>query len=105
MSATNYVIRKCTCGREGWDHADLAVIAEEDKIVYKRSAGVASTRSRVVCLRKGCSGSWKTSKKYIDKLPRILNIVYLRQKEKDREDMKSKKIQTFNSHEMDGQTA
>lgn len=103
-SRADWDIAPCTCGRGPRDYSDLAVIAEEDGKAYKRSTAKSSTKSKVVCLRSGCRGAWKTSNKYIKKLPRMLNIVYLRQKEKEEKEAKENGIQVFSSHEMNGQT-
>jgi hypothetical protein len=85
----DFVINECTCGRVARDYEDLAVIMEEDGMHYKGSGSVQKGgKSKVVCLRPGCYGAWKTHKLYMKKLQRMLNIQYFRLKQKqDEEEM------------------
>jgi hypothetical protein len=84
--SVDYIINECTCGRRPRDYTDLAVIIEEDGVVYKNSVGKKGGKSKVVCLRKGCVGTWKSKMVYASKLPRILNIEYIRMKQKEKEE-------------------
>jgi hypothetical protein len=87
MTPADYVMRACSCGRVIRDYTDLAVIIEEDGYCFrgngtKRKEG----KSKVVCLRPGCYGMYKTHKVYSKKLKRILNITYIRLKQQQDEE-------------------
>jgi len=83
LQSVDFIITPCSCGRDARDKTDLAVIMEEDGMTYQRSIGRKGGKSRVVCLRKGCRGTWKSKKVYMTKLVRILNIEYMRMKQKE----------------------
>jgi hypothetical protein len=87
MRLLDYPIVPCTCGRESRDFTDLAVITEDDGALF-RGKGVKKKghKSKVVCMRKGCRGAWKSQRKYVKGLTRILNIQYLRIKKSEKED-------------------
>jgi hypothetical protein len=81
-------IVRCTCGRKAYDFADYAVIFEEDKMFFPNSGrGVKANKSKVVCMRPGCHGAKKSSKLFVEKLPRIRNMEYLRIKKEQDENL------------------
>ena len=66
---------KCTCGRnKATDKNDLVVILEEDGYGYHGNIKMSPTKgpySKVMCIREGCKGEWRSKKKYVAKLPRM----------------------------------
>lgn len=83
----DYIIIDCTCGRKKWDFTDLAVIYEEDGAYFNGSgAKKKGKKSKVVCMRKGCRGMWKSCKKYKDGLTRIWNNDYIRKIREEKKD-------------------
>jgi hypothetical protein len=87
--SVDFNIIDCACGRIARDYEDLAVIMEEDGMYYCGSGPIKKGgKSKVVCLRPGCYGAWKTHKQYMKKLRRILNIQYVRlKKQQDEEEI------------------
>jgi hypothetical protein len=68
MGTKPLVIKKCICNRPKRDISDLAVVKEQFR---KSPTGGPSTYSLVVCLRKGCGGSYRSADVYVEGLPRI----------------------------------
>jgi hypothetical protein len=82
-SVADYTFHPCTCGRVPHDFTQLAVIREEDGFHYGHGAAEKVPRAKVVCMRPGCYGAWKTTKRYAKRLPRLFNLEYIRIKEKE----------------------
>lgn len=82
--AIDQVIIPCTCGRvRKHDRADLAVLIEEDGLSYRGNVtqvGMKSKSSKVVCMREGCTGCWRSASAFIKKLPRIYAKEYMQSK-------------------------
>jgi uncharacterized cupin superfamily protein len=82
----DYMIQDCTCGRKVYDFTDLAVIIEDDG-AYFNGGGPRreGKKSKVVCMRAGCRGTWKSCKKYMKGLTRIFNNDYIKKVRKEAE--------------------
>lgn len=87
---TRNILRKCTCGRAMQDYGDLAVIIESDKT--EQAYGIEYKTCLVVCLRKGCVGAWRSSKKITEKHPRMLSVQYNQIKAEQKHEMEVEKL-------------
>jgi hypothetical protein len=84
------MVMPCSCGRIAYDRTDLAVIIENDHVPFNiERLGERAGWSKVVCLRMGCYGSWRSSRAYMERLPRIFNSEYLQQKEENKKALSS----------------
>jgi hypothetical protein len=85
----NYVIEKCTCGRENFNLTNLAVIIEEYHRGSRNGVMMNSQYSTIVCLNKKCFGRFKSREKYVEKLPKITWDEYNKRNRKEKENGKA----------------
>lgn len=68
MGTKPIIISECSCNRKNKDTTDLVVIREQ----YCRTPnGAKSTYSLVACIRKGCTGLYRSADKYTHKIPKM----------------------------------